>query len=105
MSERKTLVLHENIASKNWPAGMRPEWADEHIRLYTGFKIHVAAHDWRQIVVEFNGKYTTAYVTNASFDLSRHGPAINNYYSDRACYRKVVREWFRGTYNMGVVFE
>ena len=105
MSEQKTLTIHENTVAKNWNPALRPEWVDERTRVYTGFKIRVAARDWRQIVVEYNGKYTTAYVTNAGFDLSRHGPAINNYYSDRACYRKVVREWFRNFCHTDVVFE
>ncbi len=89
------LKLTEMTASKNWPAGRRPVWFNEDARLYTGFSVRVAAHDWEQIVTVFDGRATHAYVTANGFDVAHHGPEINMLKGTRAQHRKAVRDWFR----------
>ncbi len=104
MSEKRTITLHEMNARQNFPLGI-PDWVDEDTRLYIGFRGIVAAREWTCIITHFDGKKTTAYVTCNGFYIEHHGPAINSYYSDRACHRKVVREWFRDFCGLEVRFE
>lgn len=105
MGEPRHLTLHETTPRANWPAGRMPEWVDEGTRLYTGFELLVAAHRWREIVVAYDGSDTTAYVTANGFDMGHHGPAIHAVRGKGACYRRVVREWFRAFCSTEVTFE
>jgi len=100
-----TITLHEALPHANWPSGRMPEWVDEGSRLYTGVTINAAARDWHEILVVFDGKTTMAYLTANGFDMRAHGPAITAINGGHACYRKVLREWFRDFYKMGVTFE
>ena len=105
MSGRKSIRLHELIASENWRGARNPpEWAGENARLYTGFKVTVAAREWSEIVTHFEDGVTTAYVTAAGFDLSSHGPAIDSVRGKCARHRKVVRRWFSDFFDVEVTF-
>ena len=105
MSGRKSIRLHELSASENWRGARNPpEWARENARLYTGFKVTCAAKEWSEVVTHFEDGITTAYVTAAGFDLSRHGPAIHAISGKCAQHRKVVSQWFSDFCDVEVTF-
>ena len=98
------LTISETTLAKNWPAGRRPEWADDNMRLYSGFVINAAGTKWRDILAVYEDGRTTAYLTRNGFNVTLHGPAIHVMRGKTACYRKVVREWFRDSYGLEVEF-
>lgn len=104
MRDGKTVTLHEWKPRDNWPSGSMPDWVDEGTRLYTGVEIKAAGRTWKEIIVVFDGESTTAYLTKFGFDLVSHGPAIHRAKGKGACYRKVVREWFRAFMGTEVTF-
>ncbi len=89
------LRIYETTVSKNWPNGRRPALLNDDMRLYTGFAIKVAAHQWSEIVTVHDGRTTTAYVTHEGFDMAHRGPAIHCLRGVTSQHRKAVREWFR----------
>lgn len=105
MDDANTVTLHEGTPRKNWHGVRMPDWVDEGSRLYTGVTVNAAGREWHEIVVAYDGEATTAYLTANGYDLALHGPAIHTVRGKGACYRRVLREWFRETYHMEVRFE
>lgn len=104
MAKQGTVTLHEATPVQNWRHVRKPEWVDECSRVYDGMALKVAGHVWRQVLVVFDGERTTAYLTANGFDWRAHGPAIHQIRSKTACYRRVVREWFKDFCHVDVAF-
>lgn len=103
----KELTVYETTARENWPHGM-PEWAEENSRLYSGFSLNVATREWHYILTIYDGRKTTAYLTNHGFSAEPSdgcGPAINSIKGKTAQHRKCVREWFRDFCDTEVKFK
>lgn len=103
----KKLTISETTARENWPHGL-PDWVEENSRLYGGFLLNVATKDWRYILTIYDGKETTAYLTNHGFSAEPSdgcGPAINSIKGKTAQHRKCVREWFRDFCDTEVTFK
>lgn len=98
------LQITETTPARNWPAGRRPEWVDESIRLFTGFRITSCGRDWTEIVTVYGDGATTAYLTAYGFRLDARGPAIHRIKGNVACHRRVIREWFRDYCGKEVTF-
>ena len=105
MSETKGMLrLYEGKPRMNWPNGRMPDWVDERTRLYTGFTIEQDGETWDCIVTHHNGQRTTAYLTNAAYDLEHKGPEVAHVDGVVARHRKLVADFFATKFEKVVTF-
>ena len=95
MGEASIVKVREMTATQNFRHSKKPDWYDEGVRVYSGFEIWARGRAWHEIATRYDGSCTVAYLTRHGFDVTRHGPEIRRTYSEQACHRRLVREFFR----------
>lgn len=97
------ITLHELTPERNWHGTRKPDWYEPRCRLYTGITLTRDGHAYEGLLTHFDGRATTAYLTDGGLDVSEHGPRLLSREGDTACHRRLVREIFE-TRNMEVSF-